>query len=256
MGRWGGAKLYRHEQRQNREIERLSQLQGQIEQLQNDNEILKEQVSQTVEYYRYETNYQADSYNYFAIGNSLTLIKGNWGRGICATQPDNDYFGLLKTEMGKRRGRDVVAYRYNFATWERSANRAACLKLIDPYLNSMLNLVTIQLGENVKNVAKFEEDLVSLIEYVREKAPKAQVVVVGDFWDKNRNELRKQAAMQTGCKFVDLEAIIGDKAYQSEAGLSVKSLDGLPKKVLPVEETHPGDKGMEYIFHRVLEEVE
>ena len=37
-------------------------------------------------------------YNWFAIGNSLTLIE-RFGHGICSTQPDNDYFGIVKAYL-------------------------------------------------------------------------------------------------------------------------------------------------------------
>ncbi len=203
FGVWGGVKLYSHEKRQNRDIEQIYQLQEKVARLQSENEVLKERLDQEIEYYNYETHYEEGAYNYFAIGNSLTLIK-DWGRGICATEMENDYFGLVKAAVEKRKEQPVVAYRYNFAAWERSYDRNACLRLLNPYLDASLDLVTIQLGENVRDISTFENDLVSLIQYVRERAPKAQIVVVGDFWDANRNELRRKAAMRSGCEFADL----------------------------------------------------
>lgn len=40
----------------------------------------------------------------------------------------------------------MVAYPYNFATWERLVDRDRAFDLIDPYLSEDLDLVTIQLG--------------------------------------------------------------------------------------------------------------
>lgn len=250
----GGVKLYRHEKRQNADIARIYQLQKQVERLQSDNEILKERLDQEIEYYNYETHYREDGYNYFAIGNSLTLIK-DWGRGICATRMDNDYFGLVKAGAAERSGKPVLAYRYNFAAWERSYDRNGCLRLLDAYLDASLDLVTIQLGENARDVSTFENDLVSLIQYVKEKAPKAQIIVVGDFWDARKNELRRNAATRTGCDFADLSPIIGDRRYQSKAGTPAETKDGATRRVTAIEETHPGDEGMKYISDRILEKV-
>lgn len=216
---------------------------------------MKERLDQETEYYNYETHYREDAYNYFAIGNSLTLIK-SWGRGICATKMDNDYFGLVKAGASARSGEPVVAYRYGFSVWERSGDRNTCLRLLNPYLDASLDLVTIQLGENARDLSTFENALVSLIQYVREKAPKARIIVIGDFWDKKKNELRRNAAARTGCGFADLGPIIGDKNYQSKVGIEAEAKDGTTRTVTTIEETHPGDEGMEYIAERVLEKVD
>lgn len=61
-------------------------------------------------------------------------------------------------------------------------------------LSDKLNLVTIQLGENVSDTSRFEADLEELISYVQQRAPKAQIIIIGDFWDKERNNMRKEAA--------------------------------------------------------------
>ncbi|WP_026664664.1 hypothetical protein [Butyrivibrio sp. FC2001] len=79
-------RLYKHERAQNQQI---SELLGQVE-------YLDERLTQSVEYYDFQPEYSTETYNYFAIGNSLTLIK-SWGRGICSTEPDNDYFNIVKS---------------------------------------------------------------------------------------------------------------------------------------------------------------
>lgn len=72
------------------------------------------------------------------------------------------------------------------------------------FLSQNLDLVTIQLGENAANLETFKSDLENLIGYIRFKAPNAKIIVVGDWWDKNRNELRKAAALDTNSGFADL----------------------------------------------------
>jgi hypothetical protein len=212
---------------------------------------LKEKQQQANNYYEYTTDYTDDSFNYFAIGNSLTLINGNWGRGICSTRPDNDYFHLIVKELENTQGK-IVAYPYNYADWERSNDRNFCLDLLDVYLSDKLNLVTIQLGENVADKTTFEQDLESLIAYVHAKAPKAKIIIIGDFWDKERNTIRQTAAQNTNCPFADISAIINNKEYQSKEGNECLGKDGNTIKVSAAAATHPSDKGMQYIANAVL----
>ena len=196
-----------------------------------------------------------------AIGNSLTLIT-SWGRGICATAPDLDYYGLIvaylrsslnssdvtvvthsadnasvnstenSTGMGSTSIADsvgkanVIAHRWNFAIWERASDRAAVLDLLDPFLSPQLDLVTIQLGENVPiystapggDLDRYEKDLSALIDYIRAAAPKAQVIIIDDFWSQEKSDVRRRVATVKGLSFADLTQIRGDKRYQSKAG--------------------------------------
>ena len=108
--------------------------------------------------------------------------------------------------------------------------------MIDVYLSEMLDLVTIQLGENTFDTTTYETDLVSLIKYVRQKCPNAQIIVVGDWWDTERNEIRRTAAAKTNSDFADLSDIIGDKAYQSETGQICYLKDG---STIEVSGGHP-----------------
>ena len=200
----GGYKVYRHEQSQNAQLRQLQSLEGRTD-------YLEQRLQQVTDYYNVQPEYRDDAYNYLAIGNSLTLIT-SWGRGICATQPDGDYFGRVKQQLAAEHG-DAVAYRINYASWERMQDCNKALDLLDILLSDKLNLVTIQLGENVADTSHFEEDLETLIAYVHKRAPKAKIIVIGDFWDKNRNEMRKQAAANQNVLFADFSDIIGNKDY-------------------------------------------
>jgi len=242
----GGYKVYRHEQSQNAQLRQLQSLEGRTD-------YLDQRLQQVTEYYNVQPEYRDDAYNYLAIGNSLTLIT-SWGRGICATQPDGDYFGRVKKQLATEHG-DAVAYRINYASWERMQDRSKALDLLDILLSDKLNLVTIQLGENVTDTSHFEEDLETLIAYVHKRAPRAKIIVIGDFWDKNRNEMRKQAAENQSVLFADLSEIIGNKEYQSQKGTICTLDDGSTIAVSKEAATHPGDKGMEYIANKVIEEI-
>ena len=224
-----------------------------LEQLEENSAYLQEKLRQTTDYYEYDTHYKDDAYNYLAIGNSLTLIR-SWKRGICSTQPDNDYYALVVSALEKQHG-EVVSYRYNFKLWEQSSNRDNMLDTIDCYLSDKLDLVSIQLGENAFNLSTYQEDLKSLIAYVRKKAPKATIIVIGDWWSDDRNAMRKAAASETGCLFADLSEVMRDTAYQSKAGTICYIEDGSTIEVSEEAATHPGDKGMKYIADAVMKEL-
>lgn len=251
----GGYRVYRHEQRQNAQLRQLQALEGRSElrALEGRTDYLEQRLQQVTDYYNFQPKYSDDAYNYLAIGNSLTLIT-SWGRGICATQPDGDYFGRVKQQLAAEHG-GAIAYRINYASWERMQDRSKALDLLNILLNDKLNLVTIQLGENVTDISHFEEDLETLIAYVRKRAPKARIIVVGDFWDKHRNEIRRKAAANQSVPFADLSEIIGNKDYQSKEGTICTLDNGCTIAVSKEAETHPGDKGMEYIADRVMEIV-
>lgn len=239
-----GYKVYRHEKKQEQEY---AELMGQVG-------FLRDKLEQTTEYYNFQPDYRDDTYNYLAIGNSLTLI-GSWGRGICATESDGDYFGRVKKYLQEQHG-ETVGYRYNFSTWELMSARENAYPLLDKLLSEKLTLVTIQLGENVRNDTTYEKDLEQLISYVHQKAPKAEIIVIGDFWSKKRNQMRREAAENTGVPFADMDRIIGDKEYQSKEGTECEMLDGTTRKVSKIEETHPGDEGMAYIADSVIRLIE
>lgn len=230
---------------------RISRLEGVVEEL-------WERLRRQQEYYNYNIEWTDDGFNFFAMGNSLTLIT-SWGRGICSTKPDNDYFGLLLDYL-KTKTEDVVAHRWNYAIWERAQDRSSVLDLLDPFLSDKLNLVVIQLGENVlitseAEVERYEKDLGLLIDYVRSKtSPKTQLIVVDDFWDQERSKARKRVAAK-GCLFADLAEIRGKKEYQSREGTECLMLDGKKARVSKEAETHPGDEGMAFIARRIIEDV-
>ena len=236
-----GYRFINHEKSQNKSINKLI---GEVT-------YLNQKIKQVSDYYDFVTEYESDSFNYFAIGNSLTLIH-SWGRGICSTKPDNDYFNILLKHF-KSKHKKVVAYPYNFCSWERSERRDSTFDLLKPFLKKELNLVTIQLGENCgSNIDTYQKDLESLINHVKNTSPNAEIIIIGDWWNIKRNQLRQNASINTNCKFADLSLIINKPEYQSKTGLECCLSDGSIIKVSSAASTHPGDKGMEYIAAQVI----
>ena len=113
---WGAcANIIYHEQKQNKIIQELYTKNNELkDELLSQREYFEERSNQSSNYFEYDTQYSEDTYNYLAIGNSLTLIK-SWGRGICLTNPDNDYFNIVVKNLQNKYNGKVVAYTFNFA---------------------------------------------------------------------------------------------------------------------------------------------
>lgn len=154
---------------------------------------LDERLKRTTDYWRYKVEWGTK--NYLAIGNSLTFIEKPWGRGICSTKPDNDYFGIINKKLN-----DWVSHRCNFSIWERTSERNKTLDLLDVYLSTTIDVITIQLGENVFAIDNtYEADLEKLIDYIKKAAPKAQVIIIDDFWNDKRSKIRKAVSEKRVC---------------------------------------------------------
>ncbi len=202
-----------------------------------------------------------DEYNYLAIGNSITLhgIENIWWNeiGMAASDEEHDYFHLVLKYLEENYDY-VKGTPYNFVEWEtESRDRDKTLNSLDYYLSPELDLVTIQLGENVRNLTTYQEDYVSLINYVKEKAPKARILVIEDFWsDDYSTELEKNVAEKTGVEFVSLEGITNNKEYFCGLNTIVYDKDG-GEHIVEEEAVanHPGDKGMAAIASNIIEKL-
>ena len=212
--------------------------------------------------------FATNTYNYLAIGNSITnhgLMSYWWneGVGMAASDAEHDYVHVLKRLLKKglaegsiqpdrqlSHNADVVCATVNFSDWElQSYDRGETLPVLNAYLSPRLDLVTIQLGENANDITTLETDYEDLINYVKEKAPKARIVVIGEFWkDKNKDKEKKAACEKADVPFADLSALWTDKSYQAGLGTIVYDAEG---KEHTIEHDgvskQPGDKGREQI---------
>ena len=198
----------------------------------------------------------SDDYNYLAIGNSITIHPLNeywWNEcGMAATTAENDYVHLVASAL------DAKSDAYNFATWEMMGHdRGETLSLLDGLISEELDLVTIQLSENASDLSTFESDFEELIRYVQKGAPDAQILVIGDFWDKERkDEMKQKACEETGVEFISLDEIKGLEEYQCGMDTKVYDSDGSSHTVEHAGVAdHPGDTGMKWIADRIIEVV-
>lgn len=96
-----------------------------------------------------------------------------------------------------------------------------------------------------------------MIRYVQKEAPDAQVLVIGDFWDKEQKDAMKQQACEaTGVDFISLDEIKGLEEYQCGMNTTVFDSEGNPHTVEHSGVAkHPGDAGMKWIADRIIEVV-
>lgn len=260
LGAYGGYRLVRHEQQQSARIAGLTRqaeaMSGQIRELENMLEALRRKESGD------KVRWNGEEFNWFAIGNSITLHEPNshwWNPvGMAASDADHDYFALVRRHLEEKNGA-VHAERLYFYAWEtQDENRDFTLLYLEPYLCEELDLVTIQLGENVSGLETFAKDFETLITYVKERAPKARILVIGDFWTyENREEIKRKTADNTGVEFVSLDGIRDNGEYQCGMGATVYDAEGTAHSVdHGAIASHPGDKGMQAIAEKVIAALE
>lgn len=201
----------------------------------------------------------ADTFNYLAIGNSITrhgITDFWWGyNGMAASDRQHDYCHLVLSYLEGKYD-NVSLEILNFSVWESQAeDRDGTLtEYLEPVLNPDLDLITIQLGENVDDLETYEEDYVSMIRFIRSKAPNARILVVEDFWTvEERNEMEFTACALTDAEYVSLDGIASNSDYYCGLGTTVYDKYG---NEYTVEHEgvamHPGDAGMAAIAERII----
>lgn len=214
----------------------------------------------------------SSAYDYLAIGNSITLHPrvSYWpdAMGMGATRAAGDYYHVTAANLQAQcsaTGKAFSSAAMNYAIWEvSSGNRSQYLYLLDPYLSSSLDLVSIQLGENaMADDAGFAADFPALIQYIRKKAPKAEIVIVGNFWkDAVQEQVKIQTAAANGCRYADLSPIsitvypgaVGSPSAYTYNYEKVYNADGAGIVCTePAVNLHPNDAGMSAIAGIVLQ---
>ncbi len=260
-----------HEKRQSMQIQQIAEeqvkLRQQMEVLQTTNEelnrelsVLRQEIQNVYTNIFCEVDYDEEAYNYLAIGNSILIHEpcDYWWNmiGMAASVPEKDYFSQVTSYLENTFGK-VCAYRYNFYRWETQGNdRSETLSLLNPYLNTELDLITVQLGENVMDAGTFRQDYVEMIRYLQEKCPAAQIIIVDDFWSNERSGIIREAAEELELPFVDLAEIRFVDGYSCDLGTTVYDEEGNPHTVEHEGVArHPGDLGMTYYAEHIIANI-
>jgi hypothetical protein len=243
-----GLKIVQYERNQNNEINDLQNRVMMLDKKINNNDGM--------------TWRSGGGYNYFAIGNSITvhpIVDYWWAEdGMAASSPEKDYFHIVSSDLKEIYGEDVVAYAYNLAAWETQAHdRAETYGLLDEYLSPEIDLITVQLSENCSDLNTFLYDFTALLEHIKDECGEdVQIVVIDDFWDIDKGKMKKTVCEEMNIDFVDLSDIRNDEIYMAGMGTVVEGDDGI-EHVIEHDGVarHPGDDGMGMIAERVLELV-
>lgn len=237
---------------------------GQIEILSDKNEEyekkvldLQKEISNLEFSMNAKAEYNENEFNYLAIGNSITWHKKCeywWNEiGMAASKPENDFYHLVTEYLNTNKGK-TNSYVFNYINWElQNADRAETYTLLKPYLSPDIDLITLQLSENATELSTFEIDLEYLVEHLKSKCPEAQIILIDDFWDDEKSEMKKRVSEKCNVDFVDLTDIREDPEYQAELGSIVYGDEG-EEHIIDHNgvATHPGDKGMQYIADNVI----
>lgn len=138
-----------------------------------------------------------------------------------------------------------------------SHDRAEALTLLDGMLSKEIDLITVQLSENVSDLTTFEADFKELISYIQSKASNAEILVIGDIWDKEIiDKIKIKVCEETEVKFLSLDEIKDLDKFQCGMNTIVFDNDGNPHMVEHEGVAkHPGDIGMKLIADLIVKVV-
>lgn len=182
---------------------------------------------------------KAEEYNVLAIGNDITMKNG--GKGMAATEENNDYFSLTKNRL-KNTFEKVNMNRVNAMEWEKSGTRKDWINTnLKKEIIGNLDLVIFQLGDNYKLEDDFEAGVTELVEFVREYSPNAEMIWIG-VWDVQEKIMNSLPGIceRLGIKFVN----ISDLAIEEYQSLVTENSE---------ETFYPNNEAMQIISNRIME---
>lgn len=251
VGVFTAKKLLIHERNQSNLI---SSLQNQIMLLENRIDLLEKNPDEI---------FSDGGVNYLAIGNSITIhpLANYWWSecGMAASSAEKDYYHIVKSWLESKYD-TVNSLAYNFSMWEvLYTDRAETIEIIDSYLSSNLDLITIQLGENVTNLDTFKGDFEYLLNHIKSMVPSAHIIVLGDIITDSgeRDIIKKKVCEEYNIDYISFDDIKDNKEYQCGKGITVYDDKGNPHIVEhDGVASHPNDKAMQLIADRVIEFVQ
>ena len=206
-------------------------------------------------------NPEDGSYDYLAIDNSITrhpIKEYWWGEwGMAATSAENDYYHIVTQYISDNCSNSTFDVTY-LLEWEElpsGEQKKAGLSVLDPYLKESLDLVTIQLGDNISDYTDIVNDYENMVDYIRQRCPNAQIIMVGNFWLNDECDNAKiQVSALHDIAYVDLTPItnertpLGTIVYGDDGLLHVIEHDGVSQ--------HPNDKAMRYIAEQIISNMD
>ena len=197
--------------------------------------------------------------NILYIGNSLLL---GWGTfGMAASNSSEDYYTYVNDYV-RSQGIDLVANKISGTTFEGCTTIDAQNQWFnDTLINSLnndLDMVIIQLGDNVNTAEKlavFAFGAKNLVKFIREHAPNARVVWVGEWYSNAEKQMYiANACSAYGAVFVDISSLPSVSGNTANIGDVITFDDGTTTTIENSGvASHPSSQGMRAIADRIIE---
>ena len=192
------------------------------------------------------------------FGNSILSHSWLKGMGMAASDPNKDYFSLVKSYILSKNPRASVV-RGNGADWESDPNnrRGTFDSKMKQSLSNDTDIVILQFGDNLNTDEKrknLETDIPNLINWIRTASPKALIYWVGIYYaSSDFVEKVKRICKPLDVTFVDIYQYSKDAKYKSEMGKVLRLPDGSNYTITNAGvASHPGDLGHKAIADEII----
>ena len=192
------------------------------------------------------------------FGNSILSHSWLKGMGMAASDPNKDYFSLVKSYILSKNPRASVV-RGNGADWESDPNnrRGTFDSKMKQSLSNDTDIVILQFGDNLNTDEKrknLETDIPNLINWIRTASPKALIYWVGIYYaSPDFVERIKRICKPLDVTFVDIYQYSKDAKYKSEMGKVLRLPDGSNYTITNAGvASHPGDLGHKAIADEII----
>ncbi len=199
------------------------------------------------------------------LGNSITkhgITSYWWGDwGMAASQREKDFVHVLNSLLTQKEKNNVIFKAFSIGHWEFDTKNYDKSNF-DSHFDGDEDLIIIRLGENVSNsedvMDTYEDDFVSLIDYVKTKSPQAKIIITGNFWKNDKkDEKQRNAALKRNCSWVELSYLdipenrctLDTKVFGDDGKWHLISEGG---EIAPGVAIHPNDSGMEKIASAIF----
>ncbi len=202
------------------------------------------------------------------MGNSLLL--GMTYYGMCATDPQNDYYYHVSTEILKHNPdcEFVKLHGVHFEIPEsieafydnvyKNPNRVTDRPTVED-LTDDIDLAIIQIGDNANNpqrVEIFKQTCEPFIKILKEHCPKARIIWVYGWYNKASTHTELMAACDKWkVESIDLSAMMPLKENQATKGQTYIKPDGTVEVAPDGWLSHPGNVGMYRIAKKMIEKI-
>ncbi len=202
------------------------------------------------------------------LGNSL--LAGMTYYGMCATDPENDYYHHVSTELKRQNPgceiskahvvhleipESIEQFNHNIFV---EPNRITG-KPTEQCFTPDLDLIILQGADNVNNPQRketFKTTCEMLVRLIKERCPKARLIWVYGWYNKNATHAPIVAACEKWkVETIDLSAMMPLKENQATKGQTYIKPDGTVDVAPDGWLSHPGNVGMYRIAKKMLAKI-